>query len=90
MSKDEVEQLLAQSSEMPLFTNSLQDIVEQAYALSVNYTTKCMVYDLVGIILLMGERIHELELRGTHHVLWDDASKLYRADHPIDKDKEAK
>lgn len=87
MSKEEIEQLLAQSSEMPLFTNGLREIVEQIYTLRVNYPTECMGYELVGIILRMGERSYELETRRMSQTLWDDASELYRADYTIEREQ---
>lgn len=63
MSKDEVEQSLQQSWERVESVKLLRGIVEEIDRSVPGDRTKEMMYDLVDLVLSMGERVHDLELR---------------------------
>jgi len=87
MSKEELEQYLERVQEMPLITRRILEVAEEAQEVLGNERTRELVYNMLDLILRMGERIHELEMLGCRHVLWDDSSALYKQHPPTGNDR---
>ncbi len=63
MSKDEIEQSLNQSWEKPDCVRVLKGIVQKIKESVPAPKTREMMYDLVDVVIQMGERVHDLEIR---------------------------
>lgn len=61
--KDEVNQQLGTSWELPVNVQKLRTIVEEVDKCVPGERTKQLMYELVGIVLENGERLRELETR---------------------------
>lgn len=63
MSKDDVDQQLNTSWELPEIVDKLRHVVAEVEETVPNQRTKDMMYELVELVLQCGERLHELETR---------------------------
>jgi len=78
MSKDEVEQALAESRDMPLITDQLKSVVARIEEWEENEADKEWVRDLVNVVKQLGERIRDLEWRSCNQVQqWKEANKAW-------------
>ena len=88
MTKEELEAHLERSSEMPLITNQVREVADIISSERMSRSTKEMVYDMLDIIVQLGERIHAMEWRNARHTLWEESSAEFRKRHYSDPDKE--
>ncbi len=63
MTKDEVDQQLSTSWELPETVRRLRQVVEEIEECVPGEKTKGLMYELVEIVMECGERVHELESR---------------------------
>lgn len=61
--KDQVEQQLRTSWDLPETVRHLQHVVQEIEQCVPGQRTKDLMYELVGMVMECGERLHELETR---------------------------
>jgi len=63
MTRDKIEEYLDVADEVPAVRRQLRNVVEEIECNVPGERTQELMYDLVGIVLMMGERVQELEYR---------------------------
>lgn len=78
MTREQIEQKLDELREMPKIIQQLLEIVADADRCMDSESQRQVIYDLIGVVAEIGERVNALEWRSARHTVWLESSPNYR------------